>query len=162
MISREEGGVYIRTVKSEIPDTFKLVENNVRKALRYGYLILNERTNSRIWFPAVIQSIKYGFDLDFKDKIKIDGKARNIPISGTQADMLKEAMVEIQYDIDKNNWDCRLLGQVHDELIYKFPETKEYDFFPQYVADKMCTTANLYLNNVKMGADYEVKYTWTK
>jgi len=161
-ISKEEGQTYIDTIKKEIPDTFRMVEDNVRTALHNGFLILNTRTNSRIWFPTVIQAKKHNYELDFMDRVKVDGQARNIPMSGTQADMLKEAMVDIQVAIDKNDWDCTLLGQVHDELIYKFPETKEYDFFPQFVADKMCEASNRYLVNVKMGADYEVKYTWTK
>jgi len=161
-ISKEEGQIYIDTIRKEIPDTFKMVEANVRLALHQGFLILNTRTNSRVWFPAVIQAKKYNYELDFMDKVKINGQARNIPMSGTQADMLKEAMVDIQRDIDENNWDCTLLGQVHDELIYKFPISKEYDFFDAHVSKRMCEAANRYLDNVKMGADYETKLTWTK
>lgn len=161
-VSKDEGGIYINSIKKEIPSTFRMVESNVRLALKQGFLILNTRTNSRVWFDKVIDAKKYHYELDFMDKVAIDGQARNLPISGTQADMLKEAMVEIQNDIDKNGWDCNMLGQVHDELIYDFKDTEKYAFFPKYVSDKMCEVSNRYLDGFKMGADYDVELTWTK
>lgn len=161
-VSKAEGGMYIGAIKKEIPATFAMVEQNVKLALAQGYLVLNTRTNSRVWFEKLLDATKYGYEIDFMDKVAIDGQARNIPISGTQADMLKESMVEIQDDIDNNNWDCHLLGQVHDELIVDFKAIPKYEFFPKYVADKMCEVSNRYLVNFEMGADYDVELTWTK
>ena len=55
-----------------------------------------------------------------------------------------------------------MLGQVHDELIYKYPINESYNFFDEYVSNKMCEVSNRYLNGVKMDADYVSKLTWTK
>lgn len=121
-ISVLEGAIYIDSLKSEIPDTFKYVESNVNLALRKGYLILDDRTNARVWFPSVFYARKSERELEFHEKRDIDGQARNIPISGTQANMIKESIVEIQKTIDTHNIDSSLLLQVHDELVYKVPK----------------------------------------
>ncbi len=43
--------------------------------------------------------------------------ARNMPIQGTAADIMKIAMIRVQRALEKSGLDARLLLQVHDELI---------------------------------------------
>jgi hypothetical protein len=186
-ITFEEGKLIIYAQRQAIPKTYKMVENNVRKGMSNGYLVLNERSNSRIWLPEVIRlkkfisescgsaEVKYNrgkyivnstgdeYEIDFKYKLDYEGQLRNVPISGSQADCLKEAMVEIDTWIRANNLDnkCKLLGQVHDELIYSFPKDLDIDF-PTFVKETMIDCANRYLTKFKMKADVEVKSSWTK
>lgn len=160
-VSADEGQIYINTIKKEIPKTIKMVENNVQLALKQGYLILNTRTNSRIWFPKVINSIRNKSNLDFMDKIEVDGQARNTPISGTQADMIKESMVVIYNYIKENKIDSLLLAQVHDELLYKIPDSI-LEWFPHKIKELLLETSNKYLTNIKIEATMEVKKVWTK
>ena len=63
-ISTEEGQIVINTIKREIPKTIKMVENQSAFAERYGYVIHNNRTNSRRWFPILIKQIKKEVDKD--------------------------------------------------------------------------------------------------
>ncbi len=160
-VSKEEGQVYINTIKSEIPLTFKMVENNVKLALKQGYIVFNTRTNSRLWFPKAINAIKNRIEIDFMDKIEVDGQARNTPISGTQADMVKESMVVIYKYIKENKIDSVLLAQVHDELVYKIPDSI-LDWFPNKIKELLLETSNKYLTNIKIEASMEVHKYWTK
>jgi DNA polymerase-1 len=52
--------------------------------------------------------------------------AINAPIQGTQADIIKLAMVRIDELLAKNGWqdDAHLLLQVHDELVFEIAEAK--------------------------------------
>lgn len=192
-VSKEEGQIYLNTLKAEIPLTYKMVETNVALAMKQGYLVLNKRTNSRIWFPKVIEGIRnqrkgiYKYDkfgnqvlLDFMDAHEVDGQSRNVPISGTQADMLKEAMVEIRREFKNLGIDAVLLAQVHDELVYKIPSewlecslARNISYFDSNGEEKMCNVpdfikikllevCNKYLTNIKIDAEMHVGKTWTK
>lgn len=54
--------------------------------------------------------------------------AINAPIQGTQADIIKLAMVEIDKTVDG---DARLILQVHDELVYEIPDAKVDALVPE-------------------------------
>lgn len=50
--------------------------------------------------------------------------ARNTPIQGAAADLLKLAMIKVQDVLDKDAPDVKMLLTVHDELVLEAPETK--------------------------------------
>jgi DNA polymerase-1 len=50
--------------------------------------------------------------------------ARNTPIQGTAADLLKVAMIRVQKLLDAEAPDARMLLTVHDELVLEAPEAK--------------------------------------
>lgn len=133
-IAKEEGQIVIDFIKQEFPDVIQMVEEASTFAKQYGYLILNSRTNSRAWFPSIIEAKKQ--NLDFSDyrtrnsypilsaKVrKEESEARNIRIQGTQADMIKECTVELQKWIDDNGYtdEITILSWVHDEIICEHP-----------------------------------------
>ena len=45
--------------------------------------------------------------------------AVNTPIQGTAADIIKIAMLQVQEQLKKRNFEAKMLLQVHDELIFK-------------------------------------------
>jgi len=50
--------------------------------------------------------------------------AINMPIQGTAADMIKQAMLNISHFLKGKEVDVRLLLQVHDELIFEIKADK--------------------------------------
>lgn len=66
----------------------------------------------RRYFEGIQSSLPYV-------RAQAERMALNAPIQGTQADIIKLAMVEADTYIQKNNIDAHLLMQVHDELVYE-------------------------------------------
>ena len=50
--------------------------------------------------------------------------AVNMPIQGTQADMIKIAMVRIQNSLKEKGMQSKMILQVHDELVFSVPENE--------------------------------------
>ncbi len=48
--------------------------------------------------------------------------AINMPVQGTEADLIKLAMIDVAKELPKVSKDARLLLQVHDELVLEVPE----------------------------------------
>ncbi len=59
--------------------------------------------------------------------------AINMPIQGTEADLIKLAMIQVARDLPKISQDANLLLQVHDELVFELPEKQVAKVTPQIV-----------------------------
>lgn len=82
--------------------------------------------------------------------------ARNMPIQGTAADVIKIAMVRVYKRLKSEGLTARLILQVHDELIVEAPETQ---------ADRAATVLREEMENavqmaVKLTADVHIGKTW--
>ena len=68
--------------------------------------------------------------------------ARNMPIQGTAADIMKIAMVNVDRALRESGLDARLLLQVHDELIVEC-RTEDADKIKKLLIGKMQSAASL-------------------
>lgn len=62
--------------------------------------------------------------------------AINTPLQGTQADLIKKAMIAIDKDIQKKKLQGFMILQIHDELIFEIPDT-EISIFKELVKTHM-------------------------
>lgn len=68
--------------------------------------------------------------------------AVNMPIQGTQADMIKLAMVRIDHRLEKARCRSQMILQVHDELVFEVADD-EKEFVESIVRHEMCTALPL-------------------
>ena len=68
--------------------------------------------------------------------------AINAPMQGTAADIIKQAMIDIQHWLDVETLDARLLLQVHDELVFEVAED-DLDILSAGVEFRMASAAAL-------------------
>jgi DNA polymerase-1 len=82
--------------------------------------------------------------------------ARNMPIQGTAADIMKRAMIKVHTRLEKENMASKLILQVHDELIIEAP-LEERLMAEQILKEEMEGAAQL---DVAIRADVHSGKTW--
>ncbi len=82
--------------------------------------------------------------------------ARNMPIQGTAADIIKIAMVKVFERLRSENMKSRLIMQVHDELIIEAPEN-EAERAKQILTEEMENAVSL---TVRLSVDAHIGKTW--
>ncbi|MDY4608076.1 MAG: DNA polymerase I [Eubacterium sp.] len=82
--------------------------------------------------------------------------ARNMPIQGTAADIIKIAMIRVDRRLTEENMKSRLILQVHDELIVEAPDD-EADKALAIVTEEMENACQM---KVKLRADGKIGRTW--
>ncbi len=81
-------------------------------------------------------------------------QAINMPIQGTEADLMKMAMIKVQKELEGS--DCKLLLQVHDSLVIECPEdqAEKTSKMLKYVME------NVYKLPVKLDVDVSSGKNW--
>ncbi|MBR6633766.1 MAG: DNA polymerase I [Clostridia bacterium] len=82
--------------------------------------------------------------------------AKNSPIQGTAADLIKLAMVKTDRRLKDEGLESRLTLQVHDELIIEAPE-KEAEYVSRLLKEEMESVADM---SVRLSVDVGVGKTW--
>lgn len=82
--------------------------------------------------------------------------ARNMPIQGTAADIIKIAMIRVYNRLKSEYPEARLIMQVHDELMAEAPE-KDADAVAKIINEEMENAVNL---SVKLSADTAIGDSW--
>jgi DNA polymerase-1 len=83
--------------------------------------------------------------------------AVNMPIQGTQADMIKIAMNRVHDRLAEEDWQAEMLLQVHDELVFEVP-TEELDGVRELVEEEMRDA--LPLDDVPVVVDIDTGDNW--
>ena len=82
--------------------------------------------------------------------------ARNMPIQGAAADIIKIAMIRVEDRLRREGMASRLILQIHDELIVEAPE-EEADRAAALLTEEMQNAVHLL---VPMVADAHIGKTW--
>ena len=82
--------------------------------------------------------------------------AINMPIQGSAAEMIKLAMINIWQEIENMGLKTKLVLQIHDELIFEFPEEEEKKLV-KLVVEKM---ENALVLSVPVKVEYGIGNSW--
>jgi DNA polymerase-1 len=113
-VSRAEAQRYIDGYFATYPGIKKFMENSVESAKEKGYS--ETMFGRRRYLPELSSS--NGMLRAFGERV-----ARNMPIQGTAADIIKLAMVRVRKGLKEKGLDARIILQVHDELIVEAEES---------------------------------------
>ena len=146
-VSVKEADKYIKDYLSLYKGIDNYMKNVVEQAKNNGYV--KTMFGRRRYLPELTSS---------NHNIRAFGErvAKNMPVQGTAADIIKIAMIRVYDRLKKENMKSKLILQVHDELIVESPEN-EAEKAAQILSEEMQNAVKL---NVPLPADAGIGKTW--
>lgn len=114
-VTRVEADAYIKGYLEHYSGVREYMEHVVQRAKETGYA--ETVFARRRYLPEITAS--NAVTRAFGERV-----ARNMPIQGTAADIIKIAMIKVYERLKERNLAARLIMQVHDELIVEAPENE--------------------------------------
>ncbi len=146
-ISRKEAEEYINSYMSTFSGVRDFMERSIASARETGAAVT--MFGRRRPLPELAASNRN--TRAFGERV-----ARNTPIQGSAADIIKLAMIRVSERLKSEGLSARLILQVHDELIVEAPE-EEADRVAQLLTHEMENACSL---SVPLKADAHVGKTW--
>ena len=144
----DEAQSIIKQYRKSYPGVSRLLTELVEKAQDHGYA------------ETLLGRRRYLPDIDSSNSNRRSAAERvavNMPIQGTQADMIKIAMNRIHERLDTEDWKTQMLLQVHDELVFEVPPA-ELDAVQSLIDTEMREA--LPLDEVPVVVDMDVGANW--
>ncbi len=148
-VSRREADEYIRHYMEAYPAISSYFESVIRDAKRDGFV--STIYGRRRYIPEINSSKK--MTVSFAERV-----ARNTPIQGAAADIIKKAMVDTARELKNAGLKSRLILQIHDELIVEAPE-EELETASEILRSCM---ENAFRLDVPLTVDLTYGKSWSK
>ena len=146
-VTNKEAKNYIESYLKHYGGIDKYMHDVVEKAKDTGYV--ETVFGRRRYLPEL--SASNGMTRAFGERV-----ARNAPIQGTAADIIKIAMIKVDKRLTEENLEARIVLQVHDELIVECP-SHESMRVAMILQEEMEKAVSL---SVPLVADSAVGKTW--
>lgn len=105
--------------------------------------------------------LQIGERVERPDLASVARVAKNMPIQGTNADMLKLAMAGIRERFLEENRDARMVNCVHDEILVEAAEDDAWEL-SEMVREEMVKAGERYISQVPIEVDVSVADAWQK
>jgi DNA polymerase-1 len=152
-VSREEAAKYLEEYFKNFAGLARYIERTKAEAARLGYTeTLYGRRRYFSGFRSPLPNLR----------AQAERMAINAPMQGTQADIIKRAMVEIDEAIEKKQMrgKAKLLLQVHDELVFEVSAkeaegiAREFRGIMEGIADPKLLSGVPILAEIKIGKNW--------
>lgn len=132
-VSRKEADTYIKNYFNHYSKIKEYLDKTIQEAKEKGYA--ETIFKRRRYLPELNSS---NFNLrSFGERV-----ARNMPIQGTSADIIKISMINVSKKIKELKLESKIILQVHDEIIVEAPE-KEAKMVKQILEEEMQNAVKL-------------------
>ncbi len=146
-VSNKEAKQYIESYLATFRGVDRFMTRTIEEAKENGYV--TTVFGRRRYLPEITSS--NGMMRAFGERV-----ARNAPIQGTAADIIKIAMINVFKKLKEENLDARLILQVHDELIIECAEDIK-DVVSTLLKEEMQNAVRM---SVELTADVHSGYSW--
>ena len=121
-IERNDAKQYIDLYFNRYPDIKNFMDLTRNKAKQNGFV--ETVYGRRLYLPEI--NSKNAAQRQYAERTAI-----NAPMQGTAADIIKNAMIDIDNWLNKTNFDAKMLMQVHDELVFEVHADKLEKFIKE-------------------------------
>jgi DNA polymerase-1 len=146
-IGREEAQTYMNVYFARYPKIQEYMQIARIKAKQEGFV--ETIFGRKLYIPDINSS-------NIHRRNAAERAAINGPMQGTAADIIKIAMINIDKWISESKLDCKMIMQVHDELVFEVAE-KDVEVALQNVENLMSNAAQL---SVPLIVDVTVGENW--
>jgi DNA polymerase-1 len=112
-VSKREAEAFIETYFARYPGVKGFIDGIVAEARKTGTV------------RTLLGRLRRLPDLqakNFQVRMEAERQARNTPIQGSAADLIKKAMIDLDRELRRRRLGTRLVLQIHDELLLETPE----------------------------------------
>lgn len=109
-MSNSEAAEFIKRYHETFPSVKVYVDRTLNQAHQQGYV--NTLYGRKRFIPEM-------HSLPSVERQALEREAINMPIQGTNADLIKIAMIRIQHALEEQRLKTRMILQVHDELVFE-------------------------------------------
>ncbi len=145
--TRTEAQQYVRLYFERYPGVKKYMDNIREQARAQGYI--ETLFGRRLYLPEIN-------DKNVQRRQYAERTAINAPMQGTAADIIKRAMLQIDGWLQQIQADCKMIMQVHDELVFEV-QSDAVEQVTQEVTQRMVAAADL---SVPLVVDAAIGSNW--
>jgi DNA polymerase-1 len=117
-VSKKDAESFIEAYFARYPKVRSFIDETVESARRTGSV------------RTLLGRLRRLPDLrakNFQVRMEAERQARNTPVQGSAADLIKKAMIELDRALKARKMKTRLILQIHDELLLEVPEGEAKD-----------------------------------
>jgi DNA polymerase I len=152
-ITPELGEEYMKKYFSAFPDVRKFLDGMANNAVKKGWS--STIGGRKRWYIKPPKT-----DPDYRRRLgSIQRQAKNHPIQGTAADMIKFALVFIKERIDKEGIDAKVILTVHDEIVTEV-KAEIADEWAEMQIEEMRRAGALFIKKLPVLSDSFVGDYW--
>ena len=148
-IGRNEAQHYVDTYFERYPGVRRYMEETKQVARDQGYV--ETVFGRRLYLPDI--NARNANVRQYAERTAI-----NAPMQGTAADIIKRAMIAVNAWLGENEAGCRMIMQVHDELVFEVTETR-VESCSEAIAELMSNAAEL---SVELEVDAGIGDNWNQ
>jgi DNA polymerase I len=150
-LTQSEARAFVETYFSRLPKVQTYIQSTENKVFKQGYVetLLGRKRG----FPGLIDK------QERRNQGRIQAELRaaiNMPIQGTAADIMKQAMIDVHAMLHSTQYDALMTLQVHDELVLEVVE----DQLDAVKMDVVAVMENAYKMDVPLKANAQVGTNW--
>lgn len=131
------------------PKVRDFLESSAAKGVQAGFV--STKSGRKYWFTDMRR--------EGRDEASIRRVSKNMPVQGTNADMIKVAMSRLVRRFAKDRLDAQLVNMVHDELVVECA-AGEADTVRDIVTQEMMSAGSEFIRRIPMTVDAAIGQSW--